>query len=232
MVKLHARKLAQNRLYPRCGGEEKSIDHLFRRCHVSVEMWSELQVSYILNNIHFDVSQWLIWIFSSSSCSQRRLIACGIWALWWDRNIRVHEKKVNIGCAIARFVKTYVAEIQAIENFVSLKQIEEPKWSSYESVPVRIYFDGAFDARNSKSASGAIVKSAIGGILLSNSKIYERVSSPFEAEAIACQHAVMLGVAQGWSEVDILRDALTIIKIRAILEINHFSMLIFLISIT
>lgn len=126
--------------------------------------------------------------------------------------MRIHEKKINTGCAIAQFVSTYLAEVQALGKCISLKQIEDTVCSSYEWVPVRIYFDGAFDARNSKFASEVIVSESIEGDECSEVKIFERVSSSFEAEAIACREAVRLGIAKGWPEVAILGDALSIIK--------------------
>lgn len=38
LVNLHARNLVQNCRCPRCGEEEESTDHIFRRCLVSIEM--------------------------------------------------------------------------------------------------------------------------------------------------------------------------------------------------
>lgn len=46
---LKCRKLLQETTCPRCGLIDETIDHLLRHCSVSMEVWSELNLSYTSN---------------------------------------------------------------------------------------------------------------------------------------------------------------------------------------
>lgn len=91
----------------------------------------------------------------------------------------------------------YLAEILAIKPTISPNVNRSINLSGYEHIPFRVSFDRAFDSRTSRSASRVIVRDNQGVILEKDSKIFERVSSPFEAAALACRYAVELGVAEG-----------------------------------
>ncbi|KAA3453822.1 Ribonuclease H-like superfamily protein [Gossypium australe] len=57
------RKLATNSSCPRCGERAETINHLFRECPVTVEVWTMLSLQNILIAANMDFVQWLTWVF-------------------------------------------------------------------------------------------------------------------------------------------------------------------------
>lgn len=86
------------------------------------------------------------------------------------------------------------------------------KWKKPVGNIPKLNFDGAFDREKFRSASEIVVRDATRSVLLSCSKIHDRVSSSFYAEALACLLAVRVAVDQGWMVVEVEGDALAIIK--------------------
>ncbi|KAA3489551.1 reverse transcriptase [Gossypium australe] len=70
----------------------------------------------------------------------------------------------------------------------------------------------AFDTNCKKSAVGIVARNSEGEILVSLSKIFQQVESPFAAEAIACRTALQISVDLLWTETIIEGDALSVIK--------------------
>ncbi|MBA0805393.1 hypothetical protein Gohar_004911 [Gossypium harknessii] len=73
-------------------------------------------------------------------------------------------------------------------------------------------FDATFDKRNSKSASGLVVRGLMGAILASKIVLHNNVSSPFAAKAYAGLQAITLGISMGILSVAIMGDSRTVIK--------------------
>ncbi|KAA3455898.1 reverse transcriptase [Gossypium australe] len=188
---LQRRRLLADPSCPKCGERAETVDHLFRECPATVEVWSELQFREEIISDNRDFEQWLIWVFEQVNLHQCRIFCCALWAIWGDWNWRIHNKKVSTGAEIGNFIINYLAEID-------------------DSVKINV--DGAFDSHNNISASGVVVRDNEGSVLLSWSKIHKGVHSAFEAEAVACREAVQIGVEHGWPKIIIEGDSLTIIK--------------------
>ncbi|KAA3465061.1 Zinc finger, CCHC-type [Gossypium australe] len=126
---------------------------------------------------------------------------CALWAIWGDRNSRVHNKKVSTGTEIRNFIKTYLAEIDGLEGKKSGKIEQLQNWNHPPQESVKINFDGAFDGRNNISASAIVVRDNEGSILFSWSKIHKGVQSVFAAETLACREAVKIRVEHTWPKI-------------------------------
>ncbi|KAA3464145.1 reverse transcriptase [Gossypium australe] len=200
-VNLQHRRLLADPRCPRCGERAETVDHLFRECPVTVEIWSILLFGNILVNDDRTFEQWLIWVCEQFSMQDFRIFCCALWAIWGDRNSRVHNKSVSTGTEIGSFIKTYLAEIDGLEDKRLGKTDHLQKWTHPPQESVKINFDGAFDSQNNISASGVV-----------RSKIHSEVVSVFAAEAIACREVVQIGVNHSWPSVIIEGDSLTVIK--------------------
>lgn len=77
---------------------------------------------------------------------------------------------------------------------------------------IKINFDEAFRVSTLTSASGIVARDNDGKILASKSLLANNVPSSFAAEALACLHAIQVGLDQGWADVIIEGDAMTVIK--------------------
>ncbi|KAG8490621.1 hypothetical protein CXB51_013849 [Gossypium anomalum] len=168
----------------------ETSDHLFRECPVLVKFWTTLSFSNTLIDTTMDFTQWLTWVFDQCPPHHCRIFCCALWAIWGDRNARIHEKKISIGQEIARFVNNYITELNGIKKRNSSKPQELREWSHPPDSIVKINFDGAYDGCHYKSASGIVVRNAEGIIHLSCSETQKEVASTFATEALACRKAV------------------------------------------
>ncbi|MBA0880329.1 hypothetical protein Goshw_001945 [Gossypium schwendimanii] len=181
---MQQRRLTNITFCPRCGNGTETMNHLFRECPVSV----------------------------SSDPVQCRIFCCTLWAIWGDRNGRVHKKVSKSGKEIVNFVHSYIRELNEIET---RRQKVFPVVSKWKHPPyqfVNINFDAAYDERSSHAALGIVARNSEGKVLLACSKIHNQVASAFAAEAIACRSATQLGIDMKWGNVIIEGDSLTIIK--------------------
>ncbi|KAA3485352.1 glycine, alanine and asparagine-rich protein-like [Gossypium australe] len=121
-----------------------------------------------------------LWIFVDSS-------GCALWAIWGDKNARVHENTIKLPKVVS-------------------------SWKCPPDQFVKINFDGAYDLKDQCSASGVVVRDNEGEVLASKSKIYTNVASAFAAEALACREAVQVGFDMQQRRVIIEGDSLTVIK--------------------
>ncbi|MBA0671548.1 hypothetical protein Goklo_029520, partial [Gossypium klotzschianum] len=159
------------------------MDHLFRKCPVSELVWSELSFHQFLHDNQRDFSQWLTWVFSTSSTSQCRIFCYALWAIWGDRNARVHKKGGKSGKEMAGYVQSYITELNEVDKRRPKVTIAVKKWRKPPDRIVKINFDGAYDDRQKRSAVGIVAKDREGTVLLSCAKNHHRISSAFEAEA-------------------------------------------------
>lgn len=206
------RKLVSNSVCPRCNAGAETMDHIFRKCPISVSVWSVLEIPNILQDTDLEFIQWVTWIFTHYSPPQSRRIGCALWAIWGDRNTRIHDKVSRNGQYIATFVKNYIKELDGVESRNSKNWKEVEKWKHAPGQAVKINFDGAYDARLFQSASGIVVRNREGDVLLSCSKIHQEVPSTFAAEAIACRKATHIGIKMKRSDIIIEGDSLSVIK--------------------
>ncbi|PPD84526.1 hypothetical protein GOBAR_DD18535 [Gossypium barbadense] len=165
------------------------MNHLFRDCPTTNEVWRALSFQNIIMNQCEDFVQWITWVLEKLNLYHSRLFCCALWAIWGDRNKRVHEGKVSTGKEVANFINSYMGEITSLErrdlNFTRGKI----RWKRPQGGFIKINFDGAFNKSQNRSASGVVVRDSEGKILLSCTEIHENILSAFAAEAIACRKA-------------------------------------------
>ncbi|KAA3454975.1 reverse transcriptase [Gossypium australe] len=89
-VNMQHRRLVTYTSCRRCGEQAETINHLFRECPVIKEIWSELHLQIVLTEEDKDFKQWLIWVFEMLNTRSCRVFSCALWAIWGDRNSRVH----------------------------------------------------------------------------------------------------------------------------------------------
>ncbi|PPD89403.1 hypothetical protein GOBAR_DD13654 [Gossypium barbadense] len=158
------------------------MDHLFRECPVTVEVWTTLSLQNIIMNQSMDFVQWLTLVFEQLTPCQGRLFCCALWDIWGDRNRRIHEEKVSNGKEITNFISNYITELIGFEKRKSIN------------------FDGAYNESQNRSTSGIVARDAEGKVLLSCSEIHHDITSAFAVEAIACWKTVQIGVEKDGSQ--------------------------------
>ncbi|KAA3465453.1 Zinc finger, CCHC-type [Gossypium australe] len=197
---------------PRCGGGEETMNHLFRDCPVSTEIWmilSDLDVAVYTQEEFVD---WLTRKGLSLSLARCRIFCVALWAIWGERNSRIHDKTCRSGRETANFVLNYVKEMDGIKEKTQHISFAVVKWQPPSGQGIKINFDGAFDERNKCAVSGVMARDSSGKVLLSSTQIHGAVESAFEAEALACRRAVQIAFAMEQTEIVIEGDSWTTIK--------------------
>ncbi|KAA3481447.1 Zinc finger, CCHC-type [Gossypium australe] len=191
------RRLANNNICPQCGGRDETMNHLFRECPVTMEMWRALTNLDLSTITNIEFGEWLTMVLTSLTLEQWRIFCVALWAIWGDRNSRVHEKTSKSGQQIAKIQKTANTKIE---------------WSHPPGQEIKINFDGAFDERSNYSASGVVVKDSSGRVLISSTTIHKGVVSAFVAEAVACSQATQIALDMNKEVTIIEGDSLSVIK--------------------
>ncbi|KAH1096770.1 hypothetical protein J1N35_013691 [Gossypium stocksii] len=195
-----------------CGHAVETSNHLFRECSVATKIWEELSFSDFLEEQELQFSQWITWVFDQSSLCRRRTFCCALWAIWGERNKRVHEQSNRSGKEIAGFIRRFISDMEGLAESKSRRLIAGTKWKCPPRGVVKVNFDAAFDGHRSQSAVGIVARDSVGEVLLSSSEIHSNVSTAFAAEALACRTAVITSSYMKWKTVIIEGDALSILK--------------------
>ncbi|KAA3453480.1 reverse transcriptase [Gossypium australe] len=206
------RRLAANSLCPRCGLAEENMNHLFRRCPVSEEIWRNLLVLDISFFTQEEFGDWLTTVLLSMPSEQCRIFCVTMWAIWGDRNSRIHDKIRRSGQETAYFVVSYIKELAGVKKSTQHTTALDIRWRHPSGQGVKINFDAAFDAKNRCSASGVVARDSAGQVLVSATDIHQGVESAFAAEAIACRRATQIALGMGGKQINIEGDSLSIIK--------------------
>ncbi|KAA3476861.1 reverse transcriptase [Gossypium australe] len=195
------RKLTSNSLCPRCGVREETTNHLFRYYPVSVMIWSDLSEDISVAFPFTDFVEWLTKAMANLPLNVCRLFCVSLWAIWGDRNSRIHDKTNRSSKEIVSFIHGYVKELDATKTTNHSTFTDAVKWKSPSGQTVKINFDGAFDTRSNLSASGVVVRDQYGFVLLASTELHKGVVSPFVAEAIACRRATQVALVINSEEI-------------------------------
>ncbi|KAA3464007.1 reverse transcriptase [Gossypium australe] len=102
-VNMLIRRLATSSLCPHCGVAEETMNHLFRVCPVSEEVWRNLLDLDLSIFTQEEFGDWLTMVLLSLSPEQCRTFCVTLWAIWGDRNSRIHDKTRRSGQETAHF---------------------------------------------------------------------------------------------------------------------------------
>ncbi|XP_040945782.1 uncharacterized protein [Gossypium hirsutum] len=211
-VNLKIKRVVINTLCPRCGSAEENSWHIFIKCPRSMEVWNQLDLSWVLNQSIHNMWGWLTWVFDRGNEEQLQLFCCSLWFIWFSRNHLIYGKRLMSGSEIARKISVYITELAVtkgrnltLHSSGNLQQIYKRGWTS-------IHFDAAYERLGFRSASGIIVRNENKEILASQAVIHSNIADPFTAEAYAGLHAIKLGIRLGVNKLTVLGDSKTVIK--------------------
>ncbi|MBA0659486.1 hypothetical protein Goklo_011623 [Gossypium klotzschianum] len=145
--------------------------------------------------------QWLTWVFEQNTPTRCRIFCCALWAIWGERNKRVHEKTNRSRKEIACFIKRYIFELNGMEEKVPKIKTGGREWKHPPGQFVKVNFDAAYDGNLRQSAVGIVARDSEGNSLLSFIEIHHQVASAFATEAIACQTTTQIGMNMQWPNI-------------------------------
>lgn len=76
-----------------CGYKHETLEHLFIHCWWSKVFWNRLQLGEVPHEYQNDVTDWIWFYMNIDSAALLRTLAVGVWVLWRNRNMFLHEKK-------------------------------------------------------------------------------------------------------------------------------------------
>ncbi|KAG8475460.1 hypothetical protein CXB51_032227 [Gossypium anomalum] len=135
-----------------------------------------------------------------------------MWAIWTSRNKFIHEGELKSGSQIANFVINYLKELDGLNTHLLVRRIHTDRWVAPNGLMVRINFDAAFNRQKNESCSGLVVRNERAKVICSRTVMHENIPLVFAAEAMACLHALNLGLNLGLREVQIERDSRSVIR--------------------
>ncbi|MBA0573526.1 hypothetical protein Golob_000797, partial [Gossypium lobatum] len=141
-----------------------------------------------------DCFEWLTWVFNESFPFQRTLFGCALWAIWSDKNKRVHERQINSGREISNNIFKYLKELDESELKLPTRSSEIVEWVPPSRALIKINFDRAFDRHRSISSSRVVARNVVGEVLVARIVLHEDVDYVFVVETLACSQAVQTGV--------------------------------------
>ncbi|KAH1114074.1 hypothetical protein J1N35_007452 [Gossypium stocksii] len=108
----------------------------------------------------------------------------------YSGNQLVHEQKISTEIDLAKRVKRQMVEYEGVKAIKAPSNINRNQRNQEDIPRIQIQFDATFDNTNFQSASGLVVWSLRGEILVSKSTLINNVPTPFAAKALACLEAV------------------------------------------
>lgn len=134
----------------RCRGANENTDHAFWVYPISIEIWINLILSWILLNTTLSNWEWITWVFQVGSKEQSRLFCCGLWEICTSPKQLLHERKKASGKNIADWVIKYKGELDGLEIRKLTRFRGLDLWKPQSEPNIKINFDGAFDLKQKK----------------------------------------------------------------------------------
>lgn len=135
---MQLRKLSNDTHCPRCGEVAETMNHIFRECPITKAVWEDLSFAELLKITHLEFKEWLTWVFEQISSLQCKTFYCALWAIWEDRNKRIHEKTSRSGKEIADYVNRYISELDGAKNKIPSSLQVAKRWEHPPSQFVRL----------------------------------------------------------------------------------------------
>ncbi|XP_016694556.2 uncharacterized protein [Gossypium hirsutum] len=209
---LKYRRVTVNDRCPRCYSAVEESVHVFRECPLTIEVWQQLNLSWVMNYANQNIWEWLTWVFKRSDNGQCLLFCYALWMLWYSRNQLVHERRNTTGRDLAHNIQRHLAEFEGLKNLKKSESINR-SYKTQEGIPsTRIYFNAAFDSRTFSSATGLVGWDLRGNLMVLKTVIHRDVPSPFAAEAYACLKGAKLGSSLRIQSVRLMGDSKSVIK--------------------
>ncbi|MFQ6667849.1 hypothetical protein Gotur_033734 [Gossypium turneri] len=159
--------------------------------------WVNLHHRRLLNNISCS------WCGRAAETTNHIFRECpGVISIWKELSFSEilqvpHTEFFQSGKEIAKFIKSYIFELNGIEEKTPKVLAGIRKWKYPPDQFVKINFDAAFDGNLNQSAARIVARDSEGNVLLSLTDVHNQVASAFAVEAIACRTATQIGIDNG-----------------------------------
>ncbi|KAL4279285.1 hypothetical protein GQ457_03G012310 [Hibiscus cannabinus] len=178
-----------------------------------LHLWDRFEVAWPTEVDQASFFEWMVCLFESFNKSRREEIAFTLWAIWFCRNLLIHEGKIQDLESLVTFVRSYKFEFGNF--FLNLNRpipSTSVGWKPPPNEWVKINVDACCPLSKDKAFSGAIIRNYKGSVLGSCIKFQHDFSSVFMAEAKAVVHGLSFAAELGFHHVILESDSRSLIQ--------------------
>ncbi|EEC72753.1 hypothetical protein OsI_06384 [Oryza sativa Indica Group] len=201
-----------------CSRDDR-IEHVFLMCPFSDSVWKEIKQVYNIKLGRGDlanVRQWIFDFLRRGSAIQNTVLAVTFWHIWEARN----NAKNNVETLHPRrVVQKIVAYVEMIMQHYGpgnvsrpAERISLPSWVPPPAGVFLINTDAAVFQAERQMGVGVVIRDQHGNCLLAANTRFMGITDPETAEACAIRHALWLAKEEGFHNVIVACDCLSVIQ--------------------
>ncbi|XP_061990636.1 uncharacterized protein LOC133709048 [Rosa rugosa] len=192
-----------------CGHGDETDIHVFKNCKALHCFWllgplklkAKEHPSQMLNE----------WLFDMMDVLPTELVDVffiSLWSIWTERNnILWRNSTFQPMHLIQRSVKQLQDFQQVQPKRGKQKKRSITKWENPPAGRLKINIKGAFRTESGSGGIGVVVRDDLGRGIAAIARPFVHAHSALNMEAEACRAGLLLGIHQGWSEIDIESDS-------------------------
>ena len=199
-------------------GREESVAHLFLFCPFAAAVWDSVKDFFHVQLCKKSFTQMKHWLFdflARANPVQATTLAVTCWHIWEARNdARDGNDRIHPARLVGK-IKAYVDNIiQFCYKPKSAKRCDssEPHWTPPPTGKVCVNVDAAIFPAEHRMGWGAVIRDHLGALKLACSEGLAGITSPEIAEAVAIRNALMVSKDNGFNDIILLSDCLSIIQ--------------------
>jgi ribonuclease HI len=189
-------------------------------CPYARDVWSKLKRVFSIKLARKSFVNPKTWIFdflSRSSSQNLTLLAVAFWHLWSARNGVRKDDHLKDPCQLSEQIKAYTTMIELhlskpVANHRCVSKSSPPKWSPPPEGTVLINVDAALFKSSNRMGAGVVIRNHRGECLVACSELLLVVTMPELAEALALRRALALASEEGFEQVMVASDCLSVVQ--------------------
>ncbi|XP_040367272.1 uncharacterized protein LOC112177447 [Rosa chinensis] len=196
-----------------CQSSIETVKHVFKDCDALQCFWSFSPLK-LCAKTHAapNIKEWILDLLDVLTSEQVDLFFMALWAIWTERN--------NLVWKGGSFQPIHMIQwcIKSLEDFQQYhpkatrkKKRPMTKWQCPPQGRLKINIDGAFRADCGIGGIGVVVRDELGTGIAAIARPFLHAHSAINMEAEACRAGLLLGIHQGWTEIDIESDSALLI---------------------
>ncbi|KAM5564827.1 hypothetical protein ABKV19_019070 [Rosa sericea] len=136
----------------------------------------------------------------------------GLWAIWVERNNIIWNGASFQPMNMIQWTTKLLEDFQKYHPKMVRKQRNpQTKWKNPPSGRLKINVDGAFRVEDGSGGIGVVVRNETGMGIAALAKPFLHAHSVLNMETEACRAGLLLGIHQGWTDIDIESDSAILI---------------------
>ncbi|XP_024164679.1 uncharacterized protein LOC112171781 [Rosa chinensis] len=194
-----------------CMGDVETGTHLFNPALLCFWLYGPLKLN-ALEHPATCIKEWTLDMLDELTNDHRDFFFVGLWAIWRERNKMVWNDAAFQPMFLIDWAVHFLKDYQKYHpKAVKKKKRPLTKWQCPPSGRLKINVDGAFRVDNSRGGIGVVVRNDAGTGIAALARPFLHAHSILNMEAEACRAGLLLGIHQGWSEIDIESDSAILI---------------------